>query len=73
MGDGKIILHSKPTLGREEEKAVIEVIRSKHIAQGKKVAQFENMMAIYPIYSFTSITDVDYISENFIEVLEKLR
>jgi len=45
MGNRKIISHSRPTLGEEEEKAVIEVIRSDHIAQGEKVAQFESMMA----------------------------
>lgn len=43
----KVIPHSKPTLGKEEEEAVIEVIRSGQIAQGKRVAQFESMMADY--------------------------
>jgi len=47
MGDGKIISHSKPTLGKEEERAIIELIRSSHIAQGEKVTQFESMMANY--------------------------
>jgi perosamine synthetase len=47
MGDRKIISHSKPTLGKEEERAIIEPIRNSHIAQGEKVAQFEDMMANY--------------------------
>ena len=46
MGN-KIISHSKPTLGKEEEIAVLEVIRSGQISQGKKVAQFEKLMADY--------------------------
>ena len=47
MDNYKIISHSKPTLGKEEEKAIVEVIRSNYIAQGKKVNQFENMMTKY--------------------------
>jgi len=43
----KMIPHSKPTLGKEEEGAVIEAIRSGQIAQGEKVAQFERMTAEY--------------------------
>lgn len=43
----KIIPHSKPTLGKEEEEAVIEVIRSGQIAQGEKVYQFERMIGGY--------------------------
>ena len=48
MGDKmKMIPHSKPTLGAEEESAIIEVIRSGQIAQGEKVSKFEHMMADY--------------------------
>jgi len=46
MGN-KIIIHSKPTLGKDEETAVVKVIRSGQITQGKKVAQFERVMASY--------------------------
>ena len=46
MGN-KVIVHSKPTIGKEEELAVIETIRSKQIAQGERVIQFESMMANY--------------------------
>jgi len=47
MMDSKIITHSKPTLGKEEEVAIAKVVRSKQIVQGKKVAQFEKGMANY--------------------------
>ena len=43
----RIIPHSKPTLGKEEELAVAEVIRSGNIAQGEKVAEFEQAVADY--------------------------
>lgn len=43
----KIYPHSKPTLGKEEEEAVIEVIRSGQIAQGPKVEEFERMLSEY--------------------------
>lgn len=43
----KIISHSKPTLGKEEEQAVIEVIRSGQITQNSKVVEFENLIANY--------------------------
>ena len=43
----RIIPHSKPTLGIEERNAVAEVIRSGNIAQGEKVAEFEQAMAEY--------------------------
>jgi perosamine synthetase len=46
MGD-KVIYHSKPTLGIEEEEAVLEVIRSGQISQGPKVLEFEDMVASY--------------------------
>lgn len=38
---------AKPILGKEEEKAVIEVLRSGSLAQGKKVEEFENGFAKY--------------------------
>ena len=43
----RIIPHSKPTLGIEERNAVAEVIRSGNIAQGEKVAEFEQAVAEY--------------------------
>jgi perosamine synthetase len=42
-----IIPHNKPTLSIEDEKAVIEVLRSGYIAQGEKVEQFENEFAAF--------------------------
>jgi perosamine synthetase len=36
------IPHNKPTIGNEEEKAVIRTLRSGWIAQGSEVAEFEN-------------------------------
>lgn len=38
----KIIQHNKPTIGREEIKAVADVLLSGWLAQGKKVEEFEN-------------------------------
>jgi len=46
MGN-KIIIHSKPTLGKKEEIEVVKVIRSGQIAQGKEVALFEKTIANY--------------------------
>jgi len=43
----RIISHSKPTLGKEEERAAIQAIKSGQISQGQKVAQFEKEMAEY--------------------------
>jgi len=43
----KVIYHSKPTIGMEEEEAVLEVIRSGLLAQGPKVLEFENLVASY--------------------------
>ena len=40
-----IIQHSKPTLGEEELRAVTDVMRSGHIAQGEKVKEFEEALA----------------------------
>lgn len=37
-----IVPHNRPTLGTEEEKAAIRVIRSGWVAQGKEVESFEN-------------------------------
>ncbi len=38
---------AKPILGKEEEEAVLEVLRSGHIAQGPKVKEFEEKFAEY--------------------------
>jgi len=38
---------SKPQIGKEEEEAVLEVLRSGMLAQGEKVAQFEREFAGY--------------------------
>lgn len=38
----KIIQHNKPSLGLEEQKAAIRVLKSGYISQGKEVEQFEN-------------------------------
>ncbi|HEX7456426.1 MAG TPA: DegT/DnrJ/EryC1/StrS family aminotransferase [Candidatus Nanoarchaeia archaeon] len=38
---------AKPMLGKEEEKAVLEVLRSGNLAQGAKVAEFEEAFAKY--------------------------
>jgi len=46
MGD-KVIYHSKPTIGTEEEEAVLKVIKSGQLAQGPKVLEFENLVASY--------------------------
>ncbi len=43
----KLIPHSKPTLGKEEELEVIKVMRSAQISQGEQVAAFERVMADY--------------------------
>lgn len=37
-----MIPHNKPTLGREEEKAAIRVLRAGFLAQGKEVEKFED-------------------------------
>lgn len=42
-----MIDHSKPTIGREEERAVINVLRSKFLAEGQEVHQFEGEMSNY--------------------------
>ncbi|MAG50515.1 aminotransferase DegT [archaeon] len=43
----KIIPHSKPTIGQEEELAIASVVKSGKITQGSKVAQFEQNLADY--------------------------
>lgn len=43
----EMIPHSRPSLGSEEVRAVTEVIRSGHVAQGPAVAQFERGMSAY--------------------------
>ena len=41
----KIIPHSRPALGDEELRAVSEIIKSGHIAQGDRVREFEERLA----------------------------
>jgi len=48
---------SKPQLGREEEKAVLEVLRSGNLAQGEKVAEFEEAFARYCEAKYAVATD----------------
>jgi len=43
----RIFFHSKPALGSEEERAVLEVIRSGHIAQASKVEDCEKLLVDY--------------------------
>jgi dTDP-4-amino-4,6-dideoxygalactose transaminase len=40
-----IIPHSRPTLGKEEIRRVVEVMESGHISQGEKVREFESAFA----------------------------
>ena len=42
-----MILHNRPTIGREEISAISRVINSKYIVQGKEVKKFENAFAEY--------------------------
>src|SRR3990170_3917091 len=48
---------AKPLLGKEEEKAVIEVLRSGKLAQGEKVAEFEESFARYCGTKYAVATD----------------
>lgn len=48
---------AKPLIGKEEEKAVIEVLRSGKLAQGEKVAEFEEAFAKYCGTKFAVATD----------------
>ncbi|MCH7321352.1 DegT/DnrJ/EryC1/StrS aminotransferase family protein [Solibacillus sp. MA9] len=43
----KFIPHNRPTLGKQEEKVAVEVIRSGWIAQGNAVENFENDICQY--------------------------
>ena len=43
----KMIPISKPIIGEEEERLVIEVLKSGHLAQGQKVEEFEKKFADY--------------------------
>jgi perosamine synthetase len=47
MVKDKKITHARPTLGKEEEEAVLRVIRTGQIAQGPKVREFEEAVAAY--------------------------
>jgi perosamine synthetase len=42
-----MIEHSMPTIGREEERAVIKVLRSKFLAEGQEVHKFEQELCAY--------------------------
>lgn len=48
---------AKPLIGKEEEKAVIEVLRSGKLAQGEKVAEFEAAFAKYCGTKYAIATD----------------
>lgn len=43
----EIILHNKPTLGKEEISAIEEVMKDGWVAEGKKVAEFEEEFCKY--------------------------
>ena len=47
MQELKILPHNRPTLGKEEEKAAIRVIRSGWVAQGQEMKNFENEFCDY--------------------------
>jgi perosamine synthetase len=57
MSRTKAITISKPLLGKEEEKAVVQVIRSGHLVQGEQVAAFEKEFASYCGTKFAVATD----------------
>ena len=48
---------AKPLTGKEEEKAVLEVLRSGKLAQGEKVEEFENAFARYSGSKYAVATD----------------
>ncbi|OGY27280.1 MAG: aminotransferase DegT [Candidatus Woykebacteria bacterium RBG_19FT_COMBO_43_10] len=48
---------AKPTIGKEEEKAVIKIIRSGKLVQGEKVEEFEKKIASYCGTKFAIATD----------------
>ena len=48
---------AKPTIGKEEEKAVIKIIRSGKLVQGEKVEEFEKKFARYCGAKFAVATD----------------
>ncbi len=48
---------AKPSIGKEEEKAVVEVLRSGRLAQGEKVAKFEEAFAEYCGTKYAIATD----------------
>jgi dTDP-4-amino-4,6-dideoxygalactose transaminase len=48
---------SKPQIGPEEEKAVLEVLRSGNLAQGEKVVEFEEAFARYCGVKYAVATD----------------
>ncbi len=52
-----MILISKPQIGEEEEKAVLEVLRSGKLAQGEKVEQFEEAFARFCGTKYAVATD----------------
>src|SRR3989344_7342542 len=48
---------ARPQIGKEEEKAVIEVLRSGKLSQGEKVAEFEEAFAKYCGTKYAIATD----------------
>jgi len=45
LPDGSVIPHSRPTLAAEDIRAVTDVVRSGHLAQGEQVRRFEDAVA----------------------------
>ncbi len=45
LPDGALIPHSRPTVGPDDVRAVVAVLRSGHLAQGEQVRRFEEALA----------------------------
>jgi len=42
-----MIEHSKPTIGKEEQKSIVDVIKTNYLAEGKTVKEFEKELSNY--------------------------
>ena len=40
-----MIEHSKPTIGKEEQKSIVDVIKTNYLAEGKTVKEFEKELS----------------------------